>query len=437
MGTQPVSGEVGRPGESRGLATPRSRGARASRSFRLATAGVVLLLGCGSAATAAPPPEAGTAELGPVPLDAPDPVAGAAAPAPGVDKDVFGSLDGRAIERYTLRNARGLSLRVITLGAIITELQVPDRDGKLADVVLGLDDVDAYLSHGAYFGAIVGRVANRIRGARFELEGQPHVLGPNSGEHHLHGGKRGWDKQVWTAEPLSDESSAGVRLSLVSPDGDEGYPGTVTASVTYTLTNDDELTVAMSARTDRTTLVNLAQHSYFNLAGVGSGSVGEHVVTLEADGYTPGDPIIPTGKVAPVAGTPLDFTRPKALGRELASTGLAPGGYDHNFVVRGEPHALRPVARVADPKSGRVMTLAADQPGVQLYTGNHLDGSVRGKGVSYARHSGVCLETQAFPDAIHVPAWRNDVILRPDREYRHRMVYRFSTEPAVAAAGSR
>lgn len=399
---------------------------------RFAPAALAVLLGCGAAVAGAPPiatnPDGpGSAEGGEV---------SEVAPLPRVQQDVFGSLDGRAIERYTLSNAHGLSVQVITLGAIITTLSVPDRDGQFADVVLGLDDVDAYLKRSPYFGAIVGRVANRIRGAEFELEGKRHVLSANSGPHHLHGGKRGWDKRIWTAEPVVDATSAAVRLSLVSPDGDQGYPGTVSASVTYALTDEDELRVAMSAHTDRTTLVNLAQHSYFNLGGIGSGRVADHVLTLEADSYTPGDPIIPTGRVAPVSGTPFDFTRGKALGSDLAATGFQPIGYDNNFVVRGEPHALRPVARLADPKSGRVMTLVADQPGVQLYTGNHLNGGTHGKGVSYGQHSGVCLETQAFPDAVHVPGWRNDVILHPGREYRHHMTYRFSTEPAAAAPRS-
>jgi aldose 1-epimerase len=385
--------------------------------------GLAVVLGCGAApgapAVLSPPEGLGSARSA---------VVSDVAPSASVQQDVFGSLDGRAIERYTLTNAHGLSLQVITLGAIITRLSVPDRDGHFADVVLGLDDVEAYRRRGPYFGALVGRVANRIRGAELELDGQRHVLSANSGPHHLHGGERGWDKLVWTAEPVANASSAAVRFSLVSPDGDQGYPGTVRASVTYALTNENELSVAMSAQTDRTTLVNLAQHSYFNLGGIGSGSVLDHVLTLEADEYTPGDPIIPTGRVAPVSGTPFDFTRGKALGSGLAATGLQPAGYDHNFVVRGDPHALRPVARLADPKSGRVLTLVADQPGVQLYTGNHLNGRARGKGVSYSRHSGVCLETQAFPDAVHVPAWRNDVILHPGREYQHHMVFRFSTE---------
>jgi aldose 1-epimerase len=350
--------------------------------------------------------------------------------APPIERDGFGSIDGREIERYTLRNARGLAVRVITYGAIITELNVPDRNGKVDDVVLGFENLQGYREHSPYFGAIVGRVANRIRGASFDLNGQRYALAANNGTDHLHGGKRGWDKVVWSAEDVSDGTSAAVRLSYVSRDGEEGYPGTVTASVTYALTNRDELKVDMRARTDRTTIVNLAQHSYFNLAGFASGSVAEQELTLSADAYTPGDPQIPDGRILPVRGSAFDFTEPKAIGKDLAATGPTPG-FDHNFVVRGEAHALRPVARLLDPASGRVMTLDADQPGVQLYTANFLKGDFEGNGVRYARHSGVCLETQAFPNAINVPAWRDQVILQPDREYQHRMVYRFSTDPST------
>lgn len=352
--------------------------------------------------------------------------------APAVTQDTFGELEGKAVERYTLSNRSGVSLQVITYGAIITSLRVPDRDGKLADVVLGFDDLQAYVADSPYFGAIVGRVANRIRGAAFELDGQRHTLAANNGKHHLHGGTRGFDKLLWSARPASDPAVASVQLSLVSPDGDEGYPGTLTASVTYTLTDENELDVDMRATTDRATLVNLAQHSYFNLGGAGSGSVAEQELTLFADHYTPGDPQVPDGRVLGVQGTPFDFTRAKAIGRDLAAAGLDPRGYDHNFVVRGAPHALRPVARVYDLGSGRVLALDADQPGVQLYTGNHLDGSLRGKGAQYPQHAGFCLETQVFPDAVNVPAWREGAILRPGGEYRHHMIYRFGTEPPRA-----
>jgi len=354
--------------------------------------------------------------------------------APSVVAEPFGQVEGKPVERYTLGNSNGLSLQVLTYGAIISALRVPDRDGKLADIVLGFDDLGAYLKDSPYFGAIVGRVANRIRGAAFELDGQRHELAANNGQHHLHGGKRGFDKLIWKAEPVSDATRASLRLSLVSNDGDEGYPGTLNVSVTYSLTNANELDVEMRATTDRTTLVNLAQHGYFNLAGVGSGTVAEQELTLFADAYTPGDPQIPDGRVLSVRDTPFDFTQGKAIGRDLDDAGLTPRGYDHNFVVRGEPHAMRPVARAYDPGSGRVLTLDADQPGVQLYTGNHLSGSLRGKGVAFPQHAGFCLETQVFPDAVHVPAWREDAILRPGGEYRHHMLYRFSTQPAAVRA---
>jgi aldose 1-epimerase len=407
----------------------RARGSSRAASCRAALA-IMLALGC-SKTEAAPDVavdqrKAG-AELGPLQVKKVE------LRAPAVLEDTFGELDGKPVERFTLTNQKGLSLQVITYGAILTSLRVPDRDGKLADVVLGFDDIQGYVAGSPYFGAIVGRVANRIRGAAFELDGQRHTLAANNGKHHLHGGKRGFDKLLWSAEPASDPSLASLRLSLVSKDGDEGYPGTLTASVTYTLTNENELDVDMRATTDRATLVNLAQHSYFNLGGAGSGNVAQQELTLFADAYTPGDPQIPDGRVADVQGTPFDFTRPKAIGQDLAAAGLEPRGYDHSFVVRGDPHAMRPVARAYDPESGRVLTLDADQPGVQLYTGNHLDGRLKGKGSrEYPQHAGFCLETQVFPDAVNVPAWREDVILRPGREYRHHMLYRFSTEPAAA-----
>ena len=350
--------------------------------------------------------------------------------APTAVREELGAAAGRQVERYTLRNAHGLSLRVLTYGAIISALELPDRDGRLADVVLGYDDLEGYLGQRAYFGAIVGRVANRIRGAAFELDGKRFELAANERRDHLHGGVVGWDKVVWTASSSSDASAASVRLEYESRDGEEGYPGTVRARVTYTLTNADELWVEMRASTDRTTIVNLAQHGYFNLAGAGAGSVDNHVLTLFADEYTPGDPLIPDGRVLPVAGTRFDLREPTLLGPAMGAD--AASGFDHNFVVRGAPHELRPVARLEDPASGRVLTLDADQPGVQLYTANHLRGQIEGKGVRYVRHAGVCLETQAFPNAINTPAWRGDVILTPDREYRHQMRYRFSTLPRAA-----
>lgn len=354
--------------------------------------------------------------------------AAAASTRPPIERKPWGQSQGQQVDLFTLTNAQGLVLKVTNYGATVTELHVPDRTGKLADIVLGFDELAGYQKGGPYFGAIVGRVANRIRGAKFTLEGKPYQLAANNGPNHLHGGVRGFDKVVWSAEPRETEAGPALALTYISKDGEEGYPGTVTAHVTYTLTDRNELRVDMRATTSATTIVNLAHHGYWNLAGHDSGSVLEHELLLYADQYTPGDPQVPTGVIAPVAGTPFDFTQPKAVGRDLAATGGNPKGYDHNFVVRGEPYALRPVARVRDPKSGRVLTLEADQPGVQFYSSNFLDGKLTGKGVSYAQHAGLCLETQRFPAAINVPAWAEQVILKPGQTYRHEMIHRFTTE---------
>ena len=340
----------------------------------------------------------------------------------------FGRTDNTPVDLYTLTNRHGLTARITNYGAIMTELYVPDRTGALSDVVLGFDNLDAYVAGHPYFGAIVGRVANRIGNAQFTLEGRPYALAANDKPHHLHGGRRGWDKVVWNAALRNSAEGPSLELTYVSKDGEEGYPGTVTAKTVYTLTHDNELKVDMEATADRTTVVHKAHHSDWNLGGHNSGTILDHELTLYADQYTPGTPMVPDGRVAPVTGTPFDFTRAKPIGRELKQTGLTPVGYDHNFVVNGNAGQLRPVARLEDPKSGRVMTLSADQPGVQFYTGNFLDGTARGKNATYVQHAGLCLETQAFPNAINVPAWRDQVILRPGQTYRHRMVHRFSVE---------
>jgi aldose 1-epimerase len=340
----------------------------------------------------------------------------------------FGRTDNTPVDLYTLTNRHGLTAKITNFGAIVTELHVPDRTGALADVVLGFDNLDAYVAGHPYFGAIVGRVANRIGNAQFTLEGRPYALAANDKPHHLHGGRRGWDKVIWNAVLRNSTEGPSLELTYVSKDGEEGYPGTVTAKTVYTLTHDNELKVDMEATTDQTTVVNMAHHSYWNLGGHNSGTILDHELTLSADQYTPGTPMVPDGKVASVKGTPFDFTRAKPIGRELKQTGLTPIGYDHNFVVSGDAGQLRPVARLEDPTSGRVLTLSADQPGVQFYTGNFLDGTAKGKNATYVQHAGLCLETQAFPNAINVPAWRDQVILRPGQTYRHRMVHRFSVE---------
>jgi len=346
---------------------------------------------------------------------------------PGITAAPFGTVGDMPVQLYTLINQHGLVAKITNYGAILTELHVPDRNGTLADIVLGYESLDGYLARHPYFGAIVGRVANRIANAAFTLEGTRYALAANDRPHHLHGGTRGWDKVVWAAAMADTPAGPALELTYASADGEEGYPGTVMAKVVYTLTNADELKVEMEATTDRTTLVNLAHHSYWNLGGQGSGTILDHELTLFAAAYTPGTPMVPDGRVEPVAGTPFDFTTAKPVGRDLARTGLSPAGYDHNFVVDGDPNRLRPVARVKDPKSGRVMAVSADRPGVQFYTGNFLDGSAKGKGATYGRHAGLCLETQAFPNAMNVPEWRDQVTLRPDQPYRHVMIHAFST----------
>ena len=341
----------------------------------------------------------------------------------------FGRQDDTPVQLYTLTNKNGLIAKISNYGAIVTELHVPDRAGRLADVVLGFDNLDGYLAGHPYFGAIVGRVANRIRNAEFTLEGTRYTLSANDTPHHLHGGRKGWDKVVWAAKTADTADGPSIELTYVSKDGDEGYPGTVTARTVYTLTNNNELKVQMQATTDRTTLVNMAHHSYWNLAGHNSGTILDHELTLNADRYTPGTPMVPDGRVLAVTGTPFDFTTARRIGQDLKEAGGNPTGYDHNFVVNGEPNQLRPVARLKDSKSGRVMTVAADQPGVQFYSGNFIDGSHTGKGATYVQYAGLCLETQKFPNAINIPAWQDQVILRPGQPYRHTMIHAFSAEP--------
>ena len=347
----------------------------------------------------------------------------AIAPAAAVD---WGVIDGEPVRLFTLENDNGLMMRVTNYGATITELHVPDRNGHFADVVLGYDEISGYAGSSPYFGCIAGRNANRIDQGMFELDGKSYQLAKNDGPHHLHGGVKGFDKHVWNARVFSVPDGRAIRFGRVSPAGEEHYPGELRVSVTYTLTNSDELRVEMEATTDAPTLCDLAQHTYWNLAGHDSGTVNDHLLTIEADAYTPVDAtLIPTGELRPVRGTPFDFREPKPIGRDLMRV---PGGYDHNLVVRGTPGAMRPVATLRDPSSGRVMELFADQPGVQFYGGNFLDGTLRGKGgVMYERYGGLCLETQFFPNAINEPSWRAPV-LRPGGLYRHTMVHRFTTD---------
>ncbi|HVR86709.1 MAG TPA: aldose epimerase family protein [Planctomycetota bacterium] len=330
------------------------------------------------------------------------------------------------IASYTLTNAGGMTAKLTNYGTILTELHVPGRDGKTADVVLGFETPEDYLKGHPFFGATAGRVANRIGNASFNLDGKEYALARNNGPHTLHGGLKGFDKHVWAATQGDGPDGSWVSFSRTSPDGEEGFPGTVRATVLYRLTPRNELVIEMSATTDKPTLVNLANHTYWNLAGHGSGTILGQELQLHCDRYTPGDAtLVPKGTIDPVAGTPYDFTRPKKIGQDLEKTGGTPVGYDTNFVVNGKVGDLRPAARVVDPASGRVMELLTTEPGVQFYTGNFLDGTVKGKdGAVYVKHAGFCLETQKYPDAIHHPDWPSP-ILRPGETYRHVMVHRF------------
>jgi aldose 1-epimerase len=335
---------------------------------------------------------------------------------------------GDEAEMFVLESAAGMSARLTGHGATLMALEVPDRRGRPTDVVLGFDAPARYRGDHPCFGATVGRVANRIACACFTLDGAEYALAKNDGPNALHGGPCGFDKRDWEASDGDGPEGAWVRFLRTSPAGEEGYPGTLQASVTYRVTPARELVIEMRATTDRPTIVNLAHHSYWNLSGHASGDVLGHELQLFCELHTPsGASRVPTGTIERVAGTAYDFTRPKRIERALAEMGGDPPGCDVNFVVSGEAGVLRPVARLEDPVSGIVMELSSTEPGVQLYTANHLDGTLRGKGgAAYARHAGLCLETQKYPDAIHHPEWPSPV-LRPGEVYSHVMVHRFST----------
>ena len=340
-------------------------------------------------------------------------------------KEEFGRLPaGTLVELYTLYNSQGLRARIMTYGAIVVSLEVPDRDGNIADITLGYDSLAGYLETTPYFGAVVGRYGNRIAKGRFTLEGQEYSLATNNGENHLHGGLQGFDKVVWTAKPVREESAVGVELSYLSTDGEEGYPGNLSCVVTYWITEDNELRITYEAVTDKATPVNLTHHSYFNLAGQGRGDILGHELKLEADLYTPVDEsLIPTGELRPVQETPFDFTTPHAIGARIAQV---PGGYDHNFVLRSGGGELSLAAHVFEPTSGRLMEIFTSEPGLQFYTGNFLDGTITGKVERvYHKHYGFCLETQHFPDSPNQPDFPS-TILRPGETYQTRTVYKFS-----------
>jgi aldose 1-epimerase len=340
----------------------------------------------------------------------------------------FGKMpDGAVVKRYTLKNRNGIIAKVMEYGAILTELWVPDKNGRSANVVAGFDNLEQYLQGHPYFGATTGRYANRIANARFTLEGKEYKLAANNGPNALHGGLKGFDKQLWKSEPI--QSKAGqqsVRFTYLSKDDEEGYPGNLNVTVIYTLTDTDELVIDYSATTDKATIINLTNHSYFNLAG--SSDILGHEVQINADRYTPvNDQLIPTGELAPVAGTPLDFRKPAVIGDRIEKLKPVPGGYDHNFVLKREGSAsLQRAATVADPKSGRRMEVLTTEPGMQLYTANFLDGKLKGvNGVTYHKHSAVCLETQHFPDSPNQPKFPSTT-LSPGETYRSSTVFKFS-----------
>jgi aldose 1-epimerase len=347
----------------------------------------------------------------------------------------FGRLpDGTEVGLFILTNARGLEVRAIAYGAIIVSVRAPDRRGQRDDVVLGCDDLEGYLTRSRYFGAVVGRYGNRIANGRFTLDGRTFQLATNNGPNHLHGGMKGFDKVVWRAQPYARDGHTAVAFSYTSPDGEEAYPGTLNARVSYTLTERNEIVVEYEATTDKPTPVNLTQHSYFNLAGEGSGDILQHVLSLDADRFTPvDDTMIPTGELAPVGGTPFDFRQPAAIGARIGADHeqLRRGtGYDHNFVLRDGPArgGLRRAARVVEPTTGRTLDVATTEPGVQFYSGNHLAGQIGKGGHAYGPRTGFCLETQHFPDSPNHPHFPS-TILRPGKPYRSKTVFAFGVVP--------
>lgn len=350
-----------------------------------------------------------------------------------VHKEVFGKLpDGRVVDLYTLENPKGLKVKIMTYGATIVALEAPDRKGNRQDIVLGHDNLEGYLTESPYFGAVVGRYANRIKRGRFSpsktssMDNVTYQLTINDGRNHLHGGVRGFDKVLWTAEPVKEKDAVGLRLYYTSPDGEQGYPGELKAVAIYTLTADDRLKVEFQATTDKPTIVNLSNHSYFNLSGQGSGDILDHELMLNCNHYLPVDEeLIPTGEIRNVQGTPFDFTLPQPIGARIAEI---PGGYDHNYVINGEIDELKLAAIVTEKQSGRRLKLYTTCPGVQFYSGNFLDGTICGKEEKiYQKHGALCLEPQFFPDSPNHPNFPS-VRLNPGEEFYQYSIYEFGIQ---------
>jgi aldose 1-epimerase len=345
---------------------------------------------------------------------------------------VFGKLsDGREVHQYVLTNKAGAVAKIIDYGATVTSLSVPDRNGKIGDVVLGYDSPQQYAEGTFYFGAIVGRYGNRIGKGKFPLDGKEYQLTINDGENHLHGGKIGFNKVLWQQIAGSDAGEPSLQLQYISKDGEEGYPGTVTLKVRYTLTEKNELRIDYEGTTDKPTVLNPTQHSYFNLTGSPDRPILSHQLMIESDGITPVDKgLIPTGQIAAVENTPFDFRSLTEIGSRINDSNeqmILGHGYDHNWVLRNFSGKVRKAAELYDPSSGRVLTLLTDQPGLQFYTGNFLDGTAKGKnGIAYKQRTGLCLETQAFPDTPNKPQFPS-ITLRPGQTYRQTTIYQFST----------
>ncbi len=350
----------------------------------------------------------------------------------GVQQQAFGTVDERAITLYTLTNSHGMEVRAMNYGGIIVSIRVPDRNGQLADVVLGHETLEGYRPNPPFFGAIVGRYANRIANGTFTLDGNTYTLPKNDGPNTLHGGTRGFDKVVWDAELLTGRT--GVTFSYLSKDGEEGFPGNLKVKVTYALTDANAILIDYEATTDKATPINLSQHSYFNLKGEGNGDILDHEIMINADRFTPVDKtLIPTGELRPVKGTPLDFTRPTKIGSRIDDNYeqlVLAHGYDHNFVINHKPdqNGLKLAARVHEPTTGRILEVWTTQPGVQFYSGNFLDGTITGKnGHVYKRRYGFCLETQHFPDSPNHPDFPN-TILKPGETFHEKAVFKFSAK---------
>lgn len=352
---------------------------------------------------------------------------------PKIKKDSFGkTADGKAVEIYTLENSKGASTQIITYGGTVVSLKVPDKSGTFGDIVLGFDSVGDYEKQTSYIGALIGRYGNRIAKGRFSLNGKEYDLAVNNGVNHLHGGLKGYDKVVWTAKPFVNKFGANLQLTYLSKDSEEGYPGNLNIKVIYTLTEKNELKIVYSATTDKDTVVNLTQHSYFNLAGAGNGDILSHQLLINADKFTPTDDgSIPTGELRSVKGTPFDFTKLTTIGDRINQDDeqLKFGnGYDHNWVLNKKGKELSLAATAFETSSGRVMEVWTTEPGVQFYAGNYLDGTIPGKnGQTYPRRTGFCLETQHFPDSPNKPAFPTTV-LKKGKVYSQTTIYRFSTK---------